>query len=148
MICPSHSCCCCCSGKGQNLNPGILALRGKTLTVVLCCLSLSPDAFHMFSIGCLQCSQFHQTKTQYSRNYVFLTMPRDLQDLSSLIRDWTQALGSESTKFSPLDHQGIPENESFKCYSGKELFVTSVSVVSSCSWGYCYNPFITVESLM
>ena len=35
--------------------------------------------------------------------------PRGLWDFSSQIRDWTLALGSESTMSKPLDHQAIPD---------------------------------------
>ena len=35
-------------------------------------------------------------------------MPRGLWNLSSLTRDWTQALGSDSTESYPLGGQRIP----------------------------------------
>ena len=40
--------------------------------------------------------------------FFFFATPRSLWDLSSPTRDRTQALGSESAEFQPLDHQGIP----------------------------------------
>ena len=40
--------------------------------------------------------------------FFFFAMPSGLEDLSSLTRDWIQAVGSESTQSSPLDHQRIP----------------------------------------
>ena len=46
--------------------------------------------------------------------YFFLATPRGLWDFSSLTRNRTQALGSESAESSPLDCQGIPlTNKSF-----------------------------------
>ena len=41
-----------------------------------------------------------------------------LWNLSSLSRDWTWALGSESTKSKPLDHWGIPRvfNYLYQCF--------------------------------
>ena len=40
--------------------------------------------------------------------FFFLVTSLGLWNLSSLIKDWTLALGSESVKSWPLDHQGIP----------------------------------------
>ena len=39
---------------------------------------------------------------------LFFWPPRVTWAFSSLTRDWTPALGSESVESSPLDHQGIP----------------------------------------
>ena len=39
---------------------------------------------------------------------LFFWPPRVTWAFSSMTRDWTPALGSESVESSPLDHQGIP----------------------------------------
>ena len=41
--------------------------------------------------------------------FFFSLAPRGLWDLSSLTRDRTQVLGSESVSPKPLDHQGTPD---------------------------------------
>ena len=48
--------------------------------------------------------------------FIFWTTLKVLWDLSSLIRGWTRAPGSESLESEPLDHQGIPltTNTQFK----------------------------------
>ena len=43
-----------------------------------------------------------------------LFVPCGLWDFSSLTRDWTQALGSESNESEPLDQQGISHSDTFK----------------------------------
>ena len=53
---------------------------------------------------------FHGRRYMDAFIYLFILkmfLPRSLWDLSSPTRDQTQALGSESAKSYPLDHQGI-----------------------------------------
>ena len=61
-----------------------------------------------------------------------------LWNLSSLTRDWTWALGSESTESKPLDHWGIPQVFNYFC----QCFVLSLNVFLNTLWCYSKSCFL------
>ena len=63
--------------------------------------------------------------TCYSYFLLFLAIQHSLWDLSSPNRDWTQALGTDSTESWLLDYQGIPKD----CFFFLSFFLKEHSLI-------------------
>ena len=99
------------------------------------CLILLAKASYQASLG---------SKSQEKLSTFFISAtPHNLGDLSSLTRDWIQALSSENSESQPLDRQGIPQTcplrkkrpaESFcQRHAFKEARMMVTTVLIDCS---------------
>ena len=82
--------------KCYNFFPPI-CVHSNTLCVIALALTPKPSVFKTCICLVFFCPDFH---FQFFKPvfWGFLAVPRCLRDLSSRIKDWTQALGSESAK--------------------------------------------------
>ena len=68
------------------------------------------------------------------KSFFFLVTLQGLWDLISLIRDSMHALKSESVESEPLDHQGIPLNQTLR----KQIFITFLWGSHSCFFFFLF----------
>ena len=76
--------------------------------------------------GLCRCDSIRILRWGGDPGFFFLVMSFGLWNLSSLIRDWTLALGSESAKSWPLDHQRIPDPGLFEWMQYNQSWVLEV----------------------